>query len=96
MNKPCLILDLDETVISTLTWNEIRQCQEENSDDCKFLNDNIDKLEKYDWHYDKIPPPRYGKGPTRASYVTFERPGLGFPRLRLQELQGIHMDRRVA
>jgi hypothetical protein len=76
MNKPCLILDLDETVISTLTWNEIRQCQKENSDDCKFLNDNIDKLEKYDWHYDKIPPPQYGKGPTRDTFVTFERPGL--------------------
>ena len=76
MNKPCLILDLDETVISTLTQKEINECKKSDSDDCKFLNENMGKLPKYDWHYDKIPPVKLNTNPGKESFVTFERPGL--------------------
>lgn len=84
MNKPCLILDLDETVISTLTQSEINRCMKNNArDDYDFLKANLElgdsdknKLHKYDWHYDAIPPPPYTHKPTKGSFVTFERPGL--------------------
>lgn len=73
MEKPCLILDLDETVISTLSRGEIKKLPEKER---AWLENNQDTIRKYDWFEDKIPPNKWGKSPDDDDYITFERPGL--------------------
>lgn len=73
MEKPCLILDLDETVISTLSRDEINALPNKERN---WLKGRLDTLSKYDWHDDRIPPPRMNQKPKGDDYITFERPGL--------------------
>ena len=64
MSKNCLILDLDETLISSVSNAELKQLKTElEGDELKDLK-LVTKGEKYVW------------GASDSDYITYERPGL--------------------
>lgn len=74
MTKTCLILDLDETLICSVTNGEMKQLNEyledaeDREEDLRNLNYITENFQKFEWPVEE--------DAIDSAYVTYERPGL--------------------